>query len=62
MKSVIVVSPSFDSVWPFAADHFHALWRDQGEVEFVRLAEGDERPVGEIVAEAGSVERLACLM
>ena len=61
MKSVIVVSPSFDCVWPFAADHFHALWRDQGEVEFVRLAEGDERPVGEIVAEAGSVERLACL-
>lgn len=61
MKSVIVVSPSFDCVWPFAADHFHALWRDQGEVEFVRLADGDERPVGEIVAEAGSVERLACL-
>ena len=61
MKSVIVVSPSFDCVWPFAADHFHALWRDQGEVEFVRLADGDERPVGEIIVEAGSVERLACL-
>ena len=61
MKSVIVVSSNFDSVWPFAADHFHALWRDQGEVEFVRLTEGDERPVGDIVSEAGSVDRLACL-
>ena len=27
----------------------------------MRLADGDERPVGEIIVEAGSVERLACL-
>lgn len=61
MKSAIVVSPHFDGVWPFAADHFCALWREQGEVEFVRLDPGDQRPVGEILASAGSIVRLACL-
>ena len=61
MGSLIVVQPGFDHVWPFAADHFNALWAEQGEVEFVRLAPGDERVLGEIAAEPTSFSRLVCL-
>ncbi len=61
MGNLIAVHPSFDHVWPFAADHFHALWAEQGEVEFVRLAPGDERALGEIVAKPASFRRAVCL-
>ena len=27
---LICVHPRFDSIWPWAADHFHDLWRAQG--------------------------------
>src|SRR5215208_5347300 len=36
-RSTIVVHPDFDRTWPWAADHFRALWRAQGQTEFVRL-------------------------
>ena len=52
MSSVIVVHPNFDAAWPYAANHFHTLWRDQGEVTFIRLDHGDERLLGELVPEA----------
>ena len=42
-QSLIVASARFDGVWPWAADHFHALWQEQGDVEFIRLAGDDER-------------------
>ena len=45
MGDLIVVHPDFDGVWPFAADHFRTLWPEAG---FVRLAHGDERPLGTI--------------
>lgn len=61
MSSVIVVHPSFDGVWPYAANHFHALWREQGDVQFVRLTHGDERLLGEVVPDAASVRRLVSL-
>lgn len=61
MNSAIVVTPGFDCVWPFAGDHFRALWKAQGEVQFVRMALDDERHVGAVVEGAASVQRLACL-
>ncbi len=61
MDSLIAVHADFDLVWPFAADHFHSLWRAQGEVEFARLAPEDGRCLGEIVGDAAPIRRLACL-
>ncbi len=61
MSSLIIVHGAFDGVWPFAADHFHALWKAQGEVEFIRLEHGDERRLGEIVTNAADIRRLVCL-
>ena len=60
-RSVILVHPDFDATWPFAADHFHVLWRAQGPVEFVRLELADRRPVGETVAAPETVTRLVAL-
>ena len=45
MGDLIVVHPDFDGVWPFAADHFRSLWP---EADFVRLAHGEERLLGEV--------------
>lgn len=61
MSSAIVVHPDFDGVWPFAADHFHALWQAQGPVEFIRLAPDDDRPLGAILPDPAAVERLVAL-
>ena len=65
MASLIAVHPHFDCVWPWAADHFHELWRRQGDVDFVRLDHGDERRLGDIVdaseVDGAEVRRLACL-
>ena len=58
MTDLIVVHPGFDGVWPFAADHFHTLWP---EADFIRLSDGDERPLGEVVEYPGEVTRLATL-
>jgi len=66
VSSFIVVHPDFDGVWPWAADHFHELWRTEGEVAFSRLDPGDERELGEIVrktsrVDADHIRRLVCL-
>lgn len=58
MRTLVLVHPSFDGVWPFAADHFRVLWP---EAEFVRLDHGDERSLGEVVENAGTVTRLVTL-
>ena len=59
--SVIVVSSQFDGTWPFAADHFHALWKKEGDVDFVRLSPTDERPLGDIVSQPSGIRRLVVL-
>ncbi|MBI2503284.1 MAG: hypothetical protein HYW07_08630 [Candidatus Latescibacteria bacterium] len=61
VSSLIVVHPDFDRIWPFAADHFRQLWQQQGEVEFIRVGDGEQRPLREIAAWPGSIRRLACL-
>ncbi len=50
MGDLIVVHPDFDGVWPFAAGHFHALWP---EANLIRPAHGDDRPLGEVLEDAG---------
>lgn len=61
MSSLIVVHPDFDRTWPFAADHFHALWKRQGPVDFVRLAHTDQRALGQIFPRLSDVKRLVVL-
>ncbi|MBT6147373.1 MAG: hydroxyacid dehydrogenase [Gemmatimonadetes bacterium] len=61
MRSLIVVHPDFDLVWPFAADHLDQLWRAQGEVTLTRLAPGDDRALDVVVADQADVIRLALL-
>ena len=66
MTSAIVVHNGFDSAWPWSADHFHELWKAQGPVLFERMAQGDDRTLGDVLAESKdaaleTIERLACL-
>lgn len=61
MNSLIVVHPDFDVVWPLAADHFRRLWESEGPVQFVRLTPDERRPLGAVVQELESVERLVAL-
>ena len=58
MSTLVVVHPSFDGVWPYAANHFQVLWPD---ADFVRLAHGDERKLGEVVETPRAVTRLVTL-
>ena len=58
MGDLIVVHPDFDGIWPFAADHFRRLWP---EAAFMRLAHGDQRPLGEAVEVPDRVTRLVTL-
>ena len=58
MGDLIVVHPDFDGVWPFAADHFHALWP---EADFLRLAHGDDRTLGGVATDAGNADRVTRL-
>jgi phosphoglycerate dehydrogenase-like enzyme len=61
MNSAILVHPRFDAVWPFAADHAHALWAAQGEVTFGRLNPSDTRPAHEVLESPERIERLIAL-
>lgn len=61
MRTVFVVHPDFDAVWPFAADHFRKVMERQGEVEFYRIDDNDERSVAEITPNPDSVTRLIAL-
>lgn len=60
MKSLIVVHPNFEASWPYSADHFHKLWKEQGPVEFIRLDYSDHRPLSEIVSNHSEFVRLVC--
>ncbi|MEE2659476.1 MAG: NAD(P)-dependent oxidoreductase [Candidatus Latescibacterota bacterium] len=46
IDSLIVVHPRFDTVWPWSADHFHELWREQAGVQFLRMDNGQEATLG----------------
>jgi phosphoglycerate dehydrogenase-like enzyme len=57
--SAIICDSEFDACWPFAADHFHELWRRQGPVQFVRLAPDERRGPLELLQSPQQVRRLA---
>jgi phosphoglycerate dehydrogenase-like enzyme len=61
MSSVIIVTPQFDGIWPWAADHARQLWAREGPVEFHRLAAGDDRVAGDVATQPGAVRRLLVL-
>lgn len=61
MRSVIVVNPEFERIWPSVAEHFRSLWDAETGVEFTRLDPGDDRSLAEIVDGPGGVERLVSL-
>lgn len=61
MRSVVVVHPDFDRIWPFAADQFHRLLARDGEVTFIRLQPGSTERLGDIVDRPDSVVRLVSL-
>jgi len=58
-KSLIVVHPRFDLVWPFAADHLHTLWEKDGTVEFHRLDNENEQVLGQVIDNTDGIVRLA---
>jgi len=66
MRSLILVGPTFDATWPFAADHAHRRWQgadparsaadpdsDADVCTILRLGAGDTRLAGAIIAQAG---------
>ncbi len=61
MNSAILVTPGFDAIWPFAADHARESWQRSGPVEFHRLRAGDDRAVADVLASPARVERLLVL-
>lgn len=61
MSTALLVHPSFDGIWPFAADHAHQLLRSQGSVEFVRLSRNDDRCASQLLERPADVRRLVTL-
>ena len=64
MKSLIVVHPVFESVWPFAAEELYRVWRtESGEetVEFRRLDADEDRPLEDLIDEPEGISRLVSL-
>lgn len=61
-RTVIIVHPDFDSIWPFAADHLHSLFLAQGDVEFQRLQHQDTRTLGELLQHHHEPERIQRLI
>ncbi|QGQ99770.1 hydroxyacid dehydrogenase [Paenibacillus psychroresistens] len=62
MRTVIIVHPRFDIVWPWTADYFHKLFSAQGSVEFIRLAPDETSTLDQLVPDPGSVIRLVSLL
>ena len=59
--SAIIVDCEFDACWPFAADHFHELWRREGPVQFVRLAPAQASNPLDLLHDPQNVRRIALL-
>jgi phosphoglycerate dehydrogenase-like enzyme len=61
VRSLIVVHPRFDRIWPFAADRLHSRWQSEGNLQFVRLQDDDRRTIGQIAEEPATISRLIVL-
>ncbi|MEX0887356.1 MAG: NAD(P)-dependent oxidoreductase [Phycisphaeraceae bacterium] len=60
-KRLIVVHPRFTRVWPLAADELERCWREDAAGDVHRLNAADDRPLGELVAEANAYAQVAAL-
>jgi phosphoglycerate dehydrogenase-like enzyme len=61
MRTVMVIHPEFDRSWPFAAERFEQLLRQNGELKVIRLEHGSTSRVGDIVEHPETVTRLISL-
>lgn len=61
MDSCIIVHSQFEHAWPFTAEHFHCLWKRQGEVAFYRVNEKPRQGLKDIIADSHQVKRLVSL-
>ncbi|MDQ1571552.1 MAG: D-3-phosphoglycerate dehydrogenase / 2-oxoglutarate reductase [Actinomycetota bacterium] len=61
MKTAIVVNSNFDSIWPLSADRLRQVLEPVADVTFVRVAEGSDASIGELVSDASSIRRLISL-
>lgn len=61
MNSAILVTASFDGIWPWAADASRRQWEREGEVEFHRLRPEDDRAVADVLRAPATVHRLLVL-
>jgi len=60
VRTAIVVAPSFEAVWPFAADRLRQLLEPSLDVDFVRVG-GADTTLADAVSDAAAVERLIVL-
>ncbi|MCU4741344.1 NAD(P)-dependent oxidoreductase [Natronoglomus mannanivorans] len=61
MSSAIVVHPLFESVWPHAADHLRRRWEKEGPLEYHRLDEDHDDPLGAVFDDPTGITRLVSL-
>ena len=61
MKSLIVVHPKFEAVWPFMAGHLHTIWESQGPTELIRLDGHDRSLLSDVVADGAGIRRMIVL-
>lgn len=61
VRTVIVIHPDFDRIWPFAADRFLELWQSPKPPEVIRLDKGDDCSAGEVIPSPSTVTRLVAL-
>ncbi|UVI28293.1 NAD(P)-dependent oxidoreductase [Paenibacillus spongiae] len=61
MKSLIVVHPSFDRTWPYAADRFQQQLQKDGDAVLIRLDPHSTQKLGDVADNPESVVRLVLL-
>lgn len=61
MSNLIVVHADFEGHWPFVADQLYSRWQAGDETALLRLPRGDDRRLGEVVAQPQAVTRLITL-
>jgi phosphoglycerate dehydrogenase-like enzyme len=61
MTNLIAIHADFEAHWSFVAERFFQRWQPEGQTELIRLPRGDERALGEVTLQPGTITRLACL-
>lgn len=61
MKTVIVVTPEFEAIWPLAPERIRQLLDAMTDVSLIRLPLGEQTPVRAVVEDGAGVARLIAL-